>query len=370
MLYYLYKYYIREDKTGGIIMEITKEYEEVHEGESKELTREEVQEEQAQEKRKLIDRIMRGKNDMFIKHYNLPEYNIEFTVHIQAPNAIESGKIQAKTARYLDGMNLYSSQYYVVVYQTLAILRICGRELPEYLEKDENIYNLDILYLIGVDFAEWLSTFESKVKQYGGLKQLAKEPYMRNMWVLIKTLNMPPTDPRFLALDDAQVELMLYSLEEDAKAIERARRGVQVEDENFDSSFDDKIWNKAAGEWQMVEDGHDMDEIARQVNAMTAAKDRADLEGKFDGIEGYNEHLENGGMTSREAEVSNHIANQLAKAEQRARELESGATSNKDFIDDRERAGEVVMDEEHRLNKQAMDEAIAAFEDDDDYDVL
>ncbi|AHZ10680.1 hypothetical protein [Bacillus phage Megatron] len=194
---------------------------------------------------------------------------------------------------------------------------------------------------------------------------------MRNMWVLIKTLNMPPTDPRFLALDDAQVELMLYSLEEDAKAIERARRGVQVEDENFDSSFDDKIWNKAAGEWQMVEDGHDMDEIARQVNAMTAAKDRADLEGKFDGIEGYNEHLENGGMTSREAEVSNHIANQLAKAEQRARELESGATSNKDFIDDRERAGEVVMDEEHRLNKQAMDEAIAAFEDDDDdYDVL
>ncbi|AHZ10113.1 hypothetical protein [Bacillus phage Hakuna] len=159
MLYYLYKYYIREDKTGGIIMEITKEYEEVHEGESKELTREEVQEEQAQEKRQLIDRIMRGKNDMFIKHYNLPEYNIEFTVHIQAPNAIESGKIQAKTARYLDGMNLYSSQYYVVVYQTLAILRICGRELPEYLEKDENIYNLDILYLIGVDFAEWLSTF-------------------------------------------------------------------------------------------------------------------------------------------------------------------------------------------------------------------
>ncbi|AEZ50427.1 putative RNA polymerase [Bacillus phage BCPG3] len=193
---------------------------------------------------------------------------------------------------------------------------------------------------------------------------------MRNMWVLMKTLNMPPTDPRFLALDDAQVELMLYSLEEDAKAIERARKGVQVEDENFDSSFDDEVWNKPNGEWELVKKGHDMDDIARQVNAMTAAKDRADLEGKFDGIDGYNEHLENGGMTSREAEVSNHIANQLAKAEQRARELESGAAS-KDFIDDRERAGEVVMDEEHRLNKQAMDAAIAAFEDDDDdYDVL
>ncbi|OTZ58613.1 hypothetical protein BK762_00360 [Bacillus thuringiensis serovar toumanoffi] len=193
---------------------------------------------------------------------------------------------------------------------------------------------------------------------------------MRNMWVLMKTLNMPPTDPRFLALDDAQVELMLYSLEEDAKSIERARKGVQVEDENFDSSFDDEVWNKPNGEWELVKKGHDMDDIARQVNAMTAAKDRADLEGKFDGIDGYNEHLENGGMTSREAEVSNHIANQLAKAEQRARELESGAAS-KDFIDDRERAGEVVMDEEHRLNKQAMDAAIAAFEDDDDdYDVL
>ena len=193
---------------------------------------------------------------------------------------------------------------------------------------------------------------------------------MRNMWVLMKTLSMPPTDPRFLALDDAQVELMLYSLEEDAKAIERARKGVQVEDENFDSSFDDEVWNKEAGEWKLVKDGHDMDDIARQVNEMTAAKDREDLEGKFNGIDNYNEHLENGGMTSREAEVANHIANQLAKAEQRARELESGATS-KEFIDDRERAGEVVMDDEHRLNKQAMDAAIAAFEeDDDDYDVL
>ncbi|ADH03174.1 tail assembly chaperone [Bacillus phage W.Ph.] len=186
----------------------------------------------------------------------------------------------------------------------------------------------------------------------------------------MKTLSMPPTDPRFLALDDAQVELMLYSLEEDAKAIERARKGVQVEDENFDSSFDDEVWNKEAGEWKLVKDGHDMDDIARQVNEMTAAKDREDLEGKFNGIDNYNEHLENGGMTSREAEVANHIANQLAKAEQRARELESGATS-KEFIDDRERAGEVVMDDEHRLNKQAMDAAIAAFEeDDDDYDVL
>jgi len=140
-------------------MEMAKEYTEVHEGETAEETRESIEEKQEQEKRQLIDRIMRGKNDMFVKHYNLPEYNIEFTVHVQAPNAIESGKIQAKTARYLDGMNLYSSQYYVVVYQMLATLRVCGKELPEYLEKDENIYNLDILYIIGLDFAEWLSTF-------------------------------------------------------------------------------------------------------------------------------------------------------------------------------------------------------------------
>ncbi|AGY48488.1 tail assembly chaperone [Bacillus phage Spock] len=122
-------------------------------------TPEQIEAERQEEQREVVDRIIRGKNDVFRKEYDLPEFDLKFTVAIKAPNAIEVGKIQAMTAGYLSGMNTYMSQYYLVVYQTLASLRVCGKEVPKCLEKDEDIYNLDILYAIGVDFSAWMQTF-------------------------------------------------------------------------------------------------------------------------------------------------------------------------------------------------------------------
>ncbi|QEM43138.1 tail assembly chaperone [Bacillus phage Chotacabras] len=122
-------------------------------------TPEQVEAEKQHEQREVIDRIIRGKNDIFTKHYDLPEFDLNFTISIKAPNAIEVGKIQARTASYLSGMNTYMSQYYLIVYQTLASIRVCGKQTPKFLENDEDIYNLDILYAIGVDFSDWMNTF-------------------------------------------------------------------------------------------------------------------------------------------------------------------------------------------------------------------
>ncbi|UNA01493.1 tail assembly chaperone [Bacillus phage vB_BcgM] len=122
-------------------------------------TAEQVEAERQEEQREVVDRIIRGKNDIFTKHYDLPEFDLKFTIAIKAPNAIEVGKIQAMTSGYLSGMNTYMSQYYLVVYQTLSSIRVCGKEVPKFLEKDEDIYNLDILYAIGVDFSAWMNTF-------------------------------------------------------------------------------------------------------------------------------------------------------------------------------------------------------------------
>lgn len=188
---------------------------------------------------------------------------------------------------------------------------------------------------------------------------------MRNLWALLTKFQTLPTDEGFRELSDLQVDLMLYSMTEDAREIERARRGVTGEEDHYDSSFEDEVWNKPVGEWEVLKDGHDPNEIARQVEALTAEKDRKDLAGRFDGLEDYNEHIENGGMTSRESEVSAHIARQLAKAEERAQELTRGKPSGKRFIDDTELAGE--SDEGYNpLDKAKMDRAIAMFEDDDD----
>lgn len=112
-----------------------------------------------EEQKKAIDRIIRGVNDVFEKDYNFEDLGIKFTIKIKAPNAIEIGKIQARLSAYLGGMNNYASEYIVIVYQTLATLRVTGIDVPKELEKDEDIYNLDILYTIGRDFQQWLNNF-------------------------------------------------------------------------------------------------------------------------------------------------------------------------------------------------------------------
>lgn len=129
------------------------------EQEQKPKTREELEREQTEKEVKAVDRIVRGVNDIFIKEYKFEDAGVAFTVKIKAPNALEIGKIQARMSMYLSGMNNYASEYFIVAYQALATLREVGVDVPKELAKDEDIYNLDVLYMIGRDFKQWLDNF-------------------------------------------------------------------------------------------------------------------------------------------------------------------------------------------------------------------
>lgn len=122
-------------------------------------TNEERQEVERRETKKVVDRIIRGVNDTFVKSYDYDDIDVHFTIKIKAPNALEIGKIQGRLSGYLNGMNNYASDYMLTVYQTLATLRVVGIDVPKELAKDEDIYNLDIIYTIGRDFTEWLNQF-------------------------------------------------------------------------------------------------------------------------------------------------------------------------------------------------------------------
>ena len=116
-----------------------------------------IQDEDSVEK---IDRIIRGVNDVWKKHYDFKkEWGVEFDIAIKAPNVIEQGQIQARREAYLEGMGMAVSPYVYQCYQTLATIRTCGVDVPKELEKDEDIFNLSVLYAIGTDWGEWLTSF-------------------------------------------------------------------------------------------------------------------------------------------------------------------------------------------------------------------
>lgn len=144
---------------GGVSM--SDNFEQELEGfESTEKTREEIEAEKQEKQVKQIQRIIQGVNDVWEKKYDFPDLQLKFKLKVRAPNILEQGKIHAKVVRYLEGTNGYASEYYLYVFNTLATLQVTGVEVPDFLKNEENLYNAQILYKIGVDFQRWLDTFQ------------------------------------------------------------------------------------------------------------------------------------------------------------------------------------------------------------------
>lgn len=213
-----------------------------------------------------------------------------------------------------------------------------------------------------------MTDFAYRVKALGGLKTLARTQYMRNLWGVMKTFNTMPTNPDFRALTDDQITLMIHSLNEDHRELELARKGLTVDSEHYDTAFEDEVWNKEDGEWEILREGHDADKIAKQVEALTRKEDQANLDTKFSGLDEYNEYREAGGKTTRETEVEQYINKRIAEAYEKARELE-GARGKGKLIDDKDRpeANGALNDNMADLDKDAIEQAISMFNDDDDY---
>lgn len=146
------------------------------------------------------------------------------------------------------------------------------------------------------------------------MERLARTPYMRNLWLIMKTFNVLPTNKDFRELSDDQIDMMIYSFKEDAREAELARKGLTVESEHFDASFEEEVWNADVGKWEVLKEGHDPNEIAKQVEMLTRKEDLKNLAGKFDSLEEYNKYLEEGGKPAREMDVERHIDKQIALA--------------------------------------------------------
>lgn len=196
---------------------------------------------------------------------------------------------------------------------------------------------------------------------------------MRNLWLLMKTFNTLPTNKDFLALSDDQINMMIYSLQEDGREMELARKGISVDAEYYDADFDEEVWNKPVGEWEVLREGHDADEIARQVAELTRDEDLRNLASRFDGVDEYSKFVEESGKTARQSEVEQYIDRQLAGALEKAHKI--SAAGKGAMVDDQDLVGAsnnpALGESSVDLDKDAIDRSIAMFnsmDDDDDDD--
>lgn len=179
-----------------------------------------------------------------------------------------------------------------------------------------------------------------------------------------------PTNKDFRNLTDDQLDLILYSLQEDNREMELAQKGLAVDSDYYDSTFEEEIWNKEVGDWEVLKEGHDANSIAKQVEELTREEDRKNLYSKFDSLEEYNKYLEEGGKTSRETEVEEYINKQLRAAKEKAEALEINRKHG--LVDDRDtpevQDKSALNDDIPDFDKKAIEKSIEMFNSDDDDD--
>lgn len=113
-------------------------------------------------KNELVDIIISGQNDVWTKTYDYTKSGgLKFTISIKVPTIVEEGMIMSQMQAYLGGTATVWDDYTTGVYHTLAMIRVCGKRVPDVFADDDKIYAViaDWLYKIGVDFSDWESRF-------------------------------------------------------------------------------------------------------------------------------------------------------------------------------------------------------------------
>lgn len=88
------------------------------------------------------------------------------------------------------------------------------------------------------------------------------------MWAIMKQFNMLPNDPRLIALNVEQRDFIILSMNEDIAEKDRAMRGVTIDSDYADKTFEDEVVN-SGNDWEIMHNGQDPAQIYAQVVAKT-----------------------------------------------------------------------------------------------------
>jgi len=202
--------------------------------------------------------------------------------------------------------------------------------------------------------------FNTKLKEVGGLKHISKKPLGKNLWYIMKEFNVLPTDERFQNLTNEQLGFIMYNMEDDANKIKRARKGYSSGsgshyEDNDDSWYTDK-------DFEVLREGHDEEDIARQVDALTKEEDLDKIKGKMKSIDDWNKYLEEGGEDAKKVHQEKRLQENIDNVFEEARKIAETGKKPED-VEKIEKAKEGDFRE---VDDESLDEAIKLFNEDSD----
>lgn len=151
-----------QDKNKENIEQEEKVEEKVEEKNYSKMTKEEIDAikyKQEEEQEEVLDKILKGVNDVFKKDYDFKELDLKFSIALHIPNAIETGRILSLTSKLLDGDVFSVPKMYYDAFHMLATIMIVGDDIPKEFEDPEKVYNLDPLIIVRKDWLEFLNSF-------------------------------------------------------------------------------------------------------------------------------------------------------------------------------------------------------------------
>ncbi len=190
---------------------------------------------------------------------------------------------------------------------------------------------------------------EEKIDELGGMNALVKENVARNLWTIMKEFKVLPTEQRFQELTGQQIDFIISSMNYDHRLQERARKGLDVNSTLEDN--DESWWYASHEDFEPIVEGHDEEDIARQVQEKLSEADRKSLRDRFDSELEYQEYLNNGGEDFYKDSLKEHIQKNL------------------DNLRDEAKEGKFKEEKMTRTDNMSMDEiqnAIDIFDDNED----
>lgn len=111
--------------------------------------------------------------------------------------------------------------------------------------------------------------FEADIKELGGIDAIARSPYARNMWFIIKEFNsLPSPDGTFRTLTSNQVNFMFAEYKIDAREQEAADKGQTTDLDSTYYDDDDSWWTNPSSEY-FTETEEEIEDTRRQILAMS-----------------------------------------------------------------------------------------------------